>query len=306
MDVNQIRIGRFAPSPSGRMHLGNVFTALLAWCSVRSAGGRMLLRIEDLDPDRCRPEYAAQLKEDLCWLGLDWDEETEPQSQRSQIYAAQLETLQKQGLIYPCYCTRNELHAASAPHASDGRIIYAGTCRRLTEAQRASQTRKPALRLIVPDAVFSLHDGVQGDYAENLARECGDFLVRRSDGVYAYQLAVVTDDALSGVNEVVRGADLLSSSPRQLYLQSLLGFPAPSYYHVPLLIAPDGRRLSKRDRDCDLGFLRQHYAPEQLIGRLAQACGLTKTAAPISAKELASVFDWNKVQTAPIVILPQE
>ena len=195
-------VGRFAPSPSGRMHLGNVFSALLAWLSVRSAGGKMILRIEDLDPDRCRPEYAAQLRRDLEWLGLDWDEEQTPQSQRTEAYAeafARLDT-------YPCYCSRNELHAASAPHASDGAVIYAGTCRDLTAAERAAKTRRPAWRVRVPDEEVSFVDGLQGEVRENLARECGDFILRRSDGVYAYQLAVVVDDAAGGVTEIVRGA----------------------------------------------------------------------------------------------------
>ena len=287
------------------MHLGNVFTALLAWLSVRSAGGRMLLRIEDLDPDRCRPEYAAQLMDDLGWLGLDWDEESPWQSGRSEVYAAQLELLREKGLVYPCYCSRAELHAASAPHASDGRVLYAGTCRNLTPAQRAAMTRRPAQRLMVPDRVYGFVDGVQGAYEVKLMKECGDFLVQRSDGVFAYQLAVVTDDGLSGVNQVVRGADLLSSTPRQLYLQELLGFPAPDYCHVPLLIAPDGRRLSKRDRDLDLGWLRQTMTPEALIGRLAKLAGLTKSDAPISARELVSLFDWHKVPKGPIVVQPE-
>ncbi len=208
-------VGRFAPSPSGRMHLGNVFSALMAWLSVRSAGGTMVLRIEDLDPDRCRPEYAEQLKDDLRWLRLDWDTEQTPQSRRTEAYRERFERLREMGLVYPCYCSRGELHAASAPHASDGNVIYAGTCRDLTEEERAGKTRRPAWRLIVPDEEFTFHDGLQGEYRENLARECGDFIIRRSDGVYAYQLAVVTDDAESGVTQIVRGRDLLSSTPRQ-------------------------------------------------------------------------------------------
>ena len=240
-------VGRFAPSPSGRMHLGNVFSALMAWLSVRSAGGTMVLRIEDLDPDRCRPEYAEQMKDDLRWLRLDWDTEQTPQSRRTEAYRERFERLREMGLVYPCYCSRGELHAASAPHASDGNVIYAGTCRNLTEEERAGKTRRPAWRLIVPDEEFAFHDGLQGEYRENLARECGDFIIRRSDGVYAYQLAVVTDDAEAGVTQIVRGRDLLSSTPRQIYLQRLLGLPTPEYYHVPLLVAPDGRRLSKRE-----------------------------------------------------------
>ena len=286
-------VGRFAPSPSGRMHLGNVFSALMAWLSVRSAGGTMVLRIEDLDPDRCRPEYAEQLKDDLRWLRLDWDTEQTPQSRRTEAYRERFERLREMGLVYPCYCSRGELHAASAPHASDGNVIYAGTCRDLTEEERAAKTRRPAWRLIVPDEEFAFHDGLQGEYRENLARECGDFIIRRSDGVYAYQLAVVTDDAEAGVTQIVRGRDLLSSTPRQIYLQRLLGLPTPEYYHVPLLVAPDGRRLSKREHDLDMGALRERYTPEALLGCLAQLSGLRPTAEPVTAGELAAVFSWN-------------
>ena len=286
-------VGRFAPSPSGRMHLGNVFSALMAWLSVRSAGGTMVLRIEDLDPDRCRPEYAEQLKDDLRWLRLDWDTEQTPQSRRTEAYRERFERLREMGLVYPCYCSRGELHAASAPHASDGNVIYTGTCRNLTEEERAGKTRRPAWRLIVPDEEFTFHDGLQGEYRENLARECGDFIIRRSDGVYAYQLAVVTDDAEAGVTQIVRGRDLLSSTPRQIYLQRLLGLPTPGYYHVPLLVAPDGRRLSKREHDLDMGALRERYTPEALLGCLAQLSGLRPTAEPVTAGELAAVFSWN-------------
>lgn len=286
-------VGRFAPSPSGRMHLGNVFSALMAWLSVRSAGGTMVLRIEDLDPDRCRPEYAEQMKDDLRWLGLDWDVEQTPQSRRTEAYRECFERLRDMGLVYPCYCSRGELHAASAPHASDGNVIYAGTCRDLTEEERAAKTRRPAWRLIVPDEEIAFHDGLQGEYRENLARECGDFIIRRSDGFYAYQLAVVTDDAEAGVTQIVRGRDLLSSTPRQIYLQRLLGLPTPEYYHVPLLVAPDGRRLSKREHDLDMGALRERCTPEALLGCLAQLSGLRPTAEPVTAGELAAVFSWN-------------
>ena len=295
-------VGRFAPSPSGRMHLGNVFSALMAWLSVRSAGGTMVLRIEDLDPDRCRPEYAEQMKDDLRWLGLDWDVEQTPQSRRTEAYRECFERLRDMGLVYPCYCSRGELHAASAPHASDGNVIYAGTCRDLTEEERAAKTRRPAWRLIVPDEEIAFHDGLQGEYRENLARECGDFIIRRSDGVYAYQLAVVTDDAEAGVTQIVRGRDLLSSTPRQIYLQRLLGLPTPEYYHVPLLVAPDGRRLSKREKDLDMGALRNRYTPEQLLGMLAHACGLLSHSESVRAGELAEEFSWQMVQKENIVI----
>lgn len=258
----------------------------------------MILRIEDLDPDRCRPEYAAQLRRDLEWLGLDWDEEQTPQSQRTEAYAeafARLDT-------YPCYCSRNELHAASAPHASDGAVIYAGTCRDLTAAERAAKTRRPAWRVRVPDEEVSFVDGLQGEVRENLARECGDFILRRSDGVYAYQLAVVVDDAAGGVTEIVRGADLLRSTPRQLWLQTQLGLPHPHYYHVPLLCAPDGRRLSKREHDLDLGVLRQTLTAGQLLGKLAFLAGLLDRPEAASAAELTREFDWTHVFTKNIFV----
>lgn len=295
-------IGRFAPSPSGRMHLGNVFSALMAWCSVRKQNGTMLLRIEDLDPDRCRAEFAAQLKDDLLWLGLDYDVESTPQSRRSDVYAAYFDKLHRRGLIYPCYCSRSELHDASAPHTSDGQPIYAGTCRTLTAQQRMKKTRTPAWRVSVPDESICFCDGVFGLQSEHLATQCGDFILRRSDGVYAYQLAVVVDDGEAGVTEIVRGCDLLGSTPRQLWLQRQFDFQAPTYYHVPLLVAPDGRRLSKRDRDLDLGALRQRFSAEELIGRLAFAAGLTETKSTISARELAQQFDWQNLKKEPIVI----
>lgn len=296
------QIGRFAPSPSGRMHLGNVFSAMLAWLSIRSCGGRLVLRIEDLDPDRCRPAYADTLKRDLEWLGLTWDTEQTPQSLRGEAYREMFSRLEERGLIYPCYCSRTELHAASAPHASDGTVLYAGTCRNLTPSERAAKTKAPCWRVRVPDEDVSFTDGVQGEYTQNLAHGCGDFILRRADGVYAYQLAVVTDDAEAGVTQVVRGNDLLSSTPRQIWLQRQLGFPKPDYYHVPLLVAPDGRRLSKRERDLDMGALRERYVPETLLGLLAHACGLLSHSEAVRADELAKEFSWRMVRKENIVI----
>ena len=183
-------VGRFAPTPSGRMHLGNVFAALIAWLSVRSKGGSMVLRMEDLDTQRTSSEYARVLREDLLWLGLDWDVETPPQSQRSEAYQRYFDRLADLGLLYPCYCTRSQLHSVNAPHLSDGTYVYPGTCRDLTAAQRAAFQRAPSWRVKVPDRVWSLEDLVQGPYRENLATDCGDFVVRRADGVFVYQLAV--------------------------------------------------------------------------------------------------------------------
>ena len=221
--------GRFAPSPSGRMHLGNLFCALLSYLSVKSRGGEWILRIEDLDTARCRPEYARQVEEDLRWLGLAWDEGGSAggpdapyfQSQRTALYEAALARLRGMGLVYPCFCTRAQLHAASAPHREDGLTVYPGTCRGLTPediARWEAAGRKGALRLRVPEETVTFTDRHLGEVTEYLPTDCGDFLLRRSDGLFAYQLAVVVDDAAMGVTEVVRGADLLSSTPRQLLL----------------------------------------------------------------------------------------
>ncbi len=295
-------VGRFAPSPSGRMHLGNAFSAMLAWLSVRKADGELVLRMEDLDPERTNETFAAQIREDLRWMGLDWDWEGTRQRLRTEAYEQAMESLWQQNLLYPCWCTRGDLKAASAPHASDGKPIYPGTCRHLTAVQRAEKTRPPLWRLIVPDETVCFTDGLQGEYWENLARECGDFVVQRADGVHAYQLAVVVDDAAMGVNEVVRGRDLLDSTPRQIYLQQKLQMPQPRYYHVPLLLAPDGRRLSKRERDLDLGALQQRYTPQQLLGKLAFWAGILPREEPIAAQELVGEFSWQKVHKTDIVI----
>ena len=292
-------VGRFAPSPSGRMHLGNVFSALLAWLSVRSQGGRMLLRIEDLDPDRSKQVFIEALRKDLEWLGLDWDEEMPLQSTRTPVYESCFRKLP----VYPCYCSRNELHSASAPHSSDGTLLYAGTCRGLTQAQREARTRKPAWRVEVPEATITFRDGVYGTVTQILRKDCGDFILRRSDGVYAYQLAVVCDDALGGVTQVVRGRDLLDSTPRQIWLYETLGFPVPEFYHVPLLVAPDGRRLSKRERDLDLGCLRQTYSSRELVGLLGRCAGLLPEWIPMTPSELLPHFAWEKVSPRDITIL---
>jgi len=275
--------------------LGNVFAALLAWLSVRSKGGTMVLRMEDLDTQRTSGEYARVLREDLLWLGLNWDVETPPQSTRSEVYTKYFRLLEEKGLLYPCYCTRSQLHSVNAPHLADGTYVYPGTCRNLTPEERASFGRAPAWRVKVPDKLWQLTDQVQGTYRENLATDCGDFVVRRADGVYVYQLAVTVDDGEAGVTEVVRGLDLLSSAPRQMYLQELFGFSHPEYAHVPLLVAADGRRLSKRDRDLDLGQLRQRISPEQLTGVLACAAGLLEAPEPVSPRELVDTFSWEKV-----------
>ena len=301
--------GRFAPTPSGRMHLGNLLAALLAWLDARSAGGELVLRIEDLDTQRTSPELAAQLMDDLRWLGLDWDEggltPEYMQSRRTARYEEAFRVLEERGLVYPCYCTRSERMAATAPHRDDGAVVYSGKCFSLTERERAAlerQGRRPAWRVRCPCQVVVLEDGNCGPYAENLARDCGDFIVRRSDGVFAYQLAVVVDDALMGVNHVVRGRDLLCSAPRQAWIHEVLVYRPRRFFHTPLLLAPDGRRLAKRDRDLDMGALRARYGPEELTGLLAFYAGLTDRPEKVTAQELVPQFSWAKVPKNDVVV----
>ena len=295
-------IGRFAPTPSGRMHLGNVFAALVAWLSVRKQKGQMVLRMEDLDTQRTSSTYADILMDDLAWLGLDFDIIMPPQSTRTEVYDRYFAMLQEKNLLYPCYCTRSQLHSVNAPHLSDGTYVYPGTCRNLTEKERMTFGRSPAWRVKVPDKTWQLQDFAQGQYEENLATDCGDFVVRRADGAYVYQLAVTVDDGEVGVTEVVRGADLLSSAPRQMYLQSLFGFAHPKYGHVPMLLAPDGRRLSKRDQDLDLGALRTRFTAQELLGLLSFSAGLIEKNTPVSLSELVSAFSWKNLEKDAIYL----
>ena len=298
--------GRYAPSPSGRMHLGNLCCCLLAWLSAKSKGGQVLLRIEDLDTLRCPRVFADAIVDDLACLGLSADgpDPVPYQSERSELYQHYYDVLADRGLVYPCFCSRSQLHAASAPHRSDGQVVYQGTCRGLSPEEIAAKrkTKAPAWRVQVPDEVIGFTDGHMGWYEENLARDCGDFYLRRGDGVFAYQLAVVVDDALMGVTEVVRGADLLSSTPRQLWLYRELGLSAPQFYHLPLLLAPDGRRLSKRDGDQSLANLRARFSPEEVVGRLAFAVGLQDAPRPRTPQSLVSDFSWARIPKHDILL----
>ena len=286
------------------MHLGHLWSSLLAWLAARSAGGRMVLRLEDLDPDRCTQAWCDQVMRDLEWLGLDWDNEPVYQSRRTPAYEAAFRQLEEKRLVYPCFCTRAERMAASAPHRSDGQAVYDGRCRQLTAEQREdlARQRNPAWRLAVPDRASSFRDLLQGMHEENLLRDCGDFILRRSDGVYAYQLAVVCDDGDMGITQVVRGRDLLDSTPRQLYLYGLLGLTPPEFYHVPLLLAPDGRRLSKREHDLDMGALRERFTPAELTGRLAFWAGQTDRPELVTPAELAGCFEWKNVPRGDIIV----
>lgn len=287
--------------------------ALLAWLAARKDGGRVVLRIEDLDTERTKTEYARQMEKDLLALGLDWDEGglcggeagEYCQSRRGAYYERLLGKLREMGLVYPCFCSRAQLHAANAPHASDGETVYGGRCRGFSaeEVGELSRKRPPALRLRVPDEEVVFVDGHYGVVRQDLGKECGDFILRRSDGVFAYQLAVVADDAAMGVTQVVRGRDLLASTPRQLYLYRLLGFEPPAYAHTPLLLAADGRRLSKRDRDSSLeALLGGGFTPEEILGRLAFCAGLLDVPRAIGARELIPLFSWGRVPKEDICL----
>lgn len=292
-------VGRFAPSPTGRMHAGNVLAALTAWLVAKSQGGRIVLRIEDLDAERSKPVYIDAVQRDFEALGLTWDEGPYFQHDRTEAYRAAYDELRERGLVYPCFCTRADLHAASAPHRGE-KPVYPGTCRHLSDGERAvrAQQHMPAQRLIVPDREVAFVDQVQGSYAQNLAADCGDFLVQRSDGAFAYQLAVVVDDAAQGVTSVVRGVDLLCSTPQQLYLQELLGLPHPAYAHIPLLVAERDRRLSKRDRDAALDALLARFkTPEAVIGHIAGITGLAPACDPATPEELLATFDLAALPT---------
>ncbi len=294
--------GRFAPSPTGRMHLGNVFSALLSWLSAKSQGGTWLLRIEDIDPQRSKQEYAELIMDDLHWLGLDWDEGPYYQSERGDIYELYLKQLTDNGLTYPCYCTRADILATQAPHESDGRVVYKGTCRNLAPGVK---TGPAAIRMKVPSegkGILSFTDGHYGMQTIDLTTHCGDFIVRRKDGAWAYQLAVVVDDALMGINEVVRGCDLLLSSPQQIYLAQQLGFAPPHFTHLPLLCNKQGQRLSKRDQSLDMAALRTSNTPEEIIGMLAHAAGLQQSNEPVTAQELIGEFSWDKIPTNNIIM----
>ena len=291
-------VGRFAPSPTGRMHLGNVFSALLSWLSARSQRGRWLLRIEDIDRGRSRQAYADLLMDDLEWLGLTWDGEPVYQSQRSDIYEHYFQELRQRGLTYPCYCTRADLLAAQAPHESDGRVVYPGTCRQAPRRDGVAA----ATRLMVPDEWVTIEDGHYGTQSVDMARDVGDFIIRRKDGGWAYQLVVVVDDALMGVTEVVRGQDLLLSAPQQAWLARLLGFEAPRFVHLPLLCNQQGQRLSKRDQSLDMASLRERYTAKEMVGRLAYHAGLIPQPEPTSPQDVLAYFDWNKVPKENIIM----
>ena len=310
--------------------MGNIYAALISWLSAKKDGGQWLLRIEDLDRQRCKREYADQLMDDLLWLGLDWDEgpgkkslqdqkaakpegftdkncaaaKSYYQSERDSIYQKYFSALEERGLIYDCFCRRADLLASSAPHANDGTPIYAGTCRDLSAAdrERLLRERSPAKRIRLPDRESIFVDGHYGQQKLNLASDAGDFILRRADKNFSYQLAVTVDDALMGVTQVARGRDLLASTHQQLFLYDALGLAAPQFYHFPLLVDKEGRRLSKRDKDLDMGYLRSRFAPQEIIGKLMFLCGMSPAYKPMDLQEAAAIFAWNKLPQEDIVV----
>lgn len=298
--------GRFAPSPSGVMHLGNLSSYLLAWLDARSQGGKIILRIEDLDPDRCSKDYAMQLADDLRFLGLDWDNKLTSdyyQSSRTALYEDIFGQLLKRGMLYPCYCSRSQRLAASAPHPGECTHDTGCRCRHLSSFERQElekQGKRPAWKIHVSEKEIAFADGHYGVIKQNLADD-GDFIIRRSDGVFAYQLVVSFDDMDMGVDRVVRGRDLLSSTARQIWLISELGGTPPEYCHAPLLLSKDGRKLSKRDGDLNMLSLRRNHSAEEILGYLAARLGLGD-GKPVSAQELLSTFDWSLVPKNDITI----
>jgi glutamyl-tRNA synthetase len=295
--------GRFAPSPSGDLHLGGARTALAAWLAARRDGGEFLVRIEDIDRPRVLPGMEVRILEDLWWLGLDWDGEPLRQSERLSLYDAALERLRERELVYPCFCSRADVaRAASAPHAPVP--AYSGACRGLPAAEaerRLAAGARASLRFRAPGRELCFEDGVHGQV-------CGrsdDFVVRRSDGLHAYQLAVVVDDSAQAVEEVVRGDDLLDSTPRQLLLYEALGAQPPHFAHVPLMLGPDGRRLAKRHGSISVRGLREAgVSPRRLIGRLAATLGLCDAGAHLAPRDLLEGFRFERLPHEPATVDP--
>ncbi len=321
--------GRFAPTPSGRMHIGNIYAMLGAWLSARSSNDAIYLRIEDIDEPRVVPGAADLIMDDLQWLGLDWDGAPVYQSARHRLYEDALRALQRltiddsgtvtadatgnaTPLIYPCFCSRADIRAASAPQEGDRFMIYPGTCRRLAETNpdevraRLAQGRRHSLRIAMPasNSTIAFEDRVFGHQEFNVTREIGDSVVRRADGLFSYQLVVVVDDLAMGVDDIVRGRDLLRSNALQIWIrQALTGSTDYSYAHLPLIDNASGQRLAKREKSLDMGILRKYGAtPERVIGYCAWLLGLqgdphSTHPQPMSVQEALTEFSWAKVRT---------
>lgn len=288
-------VTRLAPSPTGHLHLGNAWSFLLAWLAARSRNGKVILRMDDIDPQRSRDEFADSIIDDLAWIGLTWDGPVVRQSARTDHYRNAFDQLEAAGLIYPCFCNRRELRSlAQAPHIGDEGVTYPGTCRNIPQEERTQRIRiggSFSWRLACPEEPVAFYDGIRGEQNFTKRQYGGDFPIKRSDGIWSYQLASVVDDAACGVSLVLRGRDLLPSTPRQIVLSELLGFTQPEYLHIPLLLDKDGERLAKRHRSMALGELRRNgVTPERIIGYLAFLAGMNPAAKPRSPADLAGAF----------------
>jgi glutamyl-tRNA synthetase len=300
-------VGRLAPSPTGGLHVGHARTFLVAWLAARSRGGRIILRIEDIDASRVRPGAAETAIDDLRWLGLDWDAGPYVQSERMEVYSAAMERLKRNELVYPCTCTRAEIaRSASAPHAEDEGPVYPGTCsgRTATDSMRLGD-RPFAWRFRVNESEVGWADMFLGPMAIDPKQNGGDFLVARSPFAPSYQLAVVVDDEANGVNQVIRGADLVPSTPRQILLDRALGGCGREFGHIPLVVGPDGRRLAKREGSIKLATLReQGVDPRRLIGWLARSYGWSEEVESSKAADWIGRFDLATIPAEPCVLAP--
>ncbi|MCI8809893.1 MAG: tRNA glutamyl-Q(34) synthetase GluQRS [Oscillibacter sp.] len=304
--------GRFAPTPSGNMHVGNSFCYLLAWLSAKQQGGRIVLRMEDADLPRMRKSAVLQTLSDLEWLGLEWDEGPGPQqdgglyyqSCRTEIYDRFFASLREKGTVYPCFCSRKDILLAAAPHAEDCTPVYPGTCWNLSseKAVQRMKTQKPAWRLHLEPETITIHDRLFGRLSWDVQAECGDFPIRRTDGIYCYQFTTALDDVLMHISEVVRSNDLLASTPWQIYIQHLFGYQEPDYIHIPMLLDESGQRMAKRSVSLSICEIRKHYTPKEVLGRLAFLANLQSDWSPCTLEQLLSVFSWDRLPKQNIVI----
>ena len=302
---NYTFVSRLAPSPSSKLHLGNALSFLLTWGITRKNGGILVFRMDDLD-ERCKNlDLKKEIIEELKWLEIDWDGGIIYQSYRDNMYKEYLNTLTDKGLTYPCFCTRADLHAASAPHASDGTPVYAGTCKKLSssEVEELRHKKNPAIRLALPNNLsINFSDLICGEFSQDLNAECGDFVLRRSDNIFAYQLTNVVDDIELGITHVIRGNDLLSSTPRQIHLRDIFdkNLPDLNFAHHPLLFDTTGRRLAKRESDKTIDQMRaEGQTPAFIRGTVAHLLGLIDEYSELSQDEFLKVIDFKKLQLTP-------
>lgn len=324
-----LRVTRLAPSPTGALHLGNARTFLINWALARQLHWKIVLRIEDLDTPRVKPQAQQQAIDDLRWLGINWDEGPLYQMQDLSPYVQAVRVLHSGGRVYPCSCTRSEIAMAqSAPNLGDHETRYPGTCRselgemlrypgendveqaieRLLQPSNASTSAIQALRLLIPDEAMKFTDMVAGEQSIDVQQQVGDFIIATKANLPTYQLAVVVDDARQGITDIVRGDDLIPSAARQLWLYRFLNLsPLPRYWHLPLVVGEDGRRLAKRHGDTRLSWYRNQGVPaERIIGWVAQTCGILDTARPMSAPEFASCFDIQRMDRKPVIFTQED